>query len=79
MKGVFDHMQNYVARIEKETGHSIVTLRSNNDGKTNQQRWSCWKATNSKNKGIRHESSATETPKQNGVAERYNRHSTLIE
>lgn len=65
----FNHLKNYVAKLENETGHSIITLRSANGGGYFSNESKAWLQI----KGIRHESSAPKAPEQNGVTERCNR------
>ena len=69
----FGHLKNYVAKLQNETGHSIIAIRSDNGGEYFSTESKAWL----QSKGIRHESSAPKTLEQNGVAERYNR--TILE
>lgn len=70
---VFEHLKNYSARLENETGHRIITLRGDNGGEYTSNELEAWL----KEKGIRHETSVAKTPEQNGVSERTNR--TILE
>lgn len=70
---VFSKFKQYKALIENQTGQSIKSLRSDGGGEYCNEEMlefliEC---------GIRHETTAANTPQQNGVAERFNR--TLFE
>ncbi len=65
--------QQYVQRIKVEFGNPVVTLRSDNGGEYIGKIFESWLLEN----GIRHETTVTYTPEQNGVAERINR--TILE
>ncbi len=66
---VFDLFKQYVARLSRETGKSVTTLRSDGGGEFTGGDFELYLA----NEGIRHETSAPHTPQQNGVSERENR------
>lgn len=63
------YLQAYVARVERETGNFIHTLRTDNGGEYVGRHLADWLM----KKGIRHERTVPYTPQQNGVAERANR------
>jgi transposase InsO family protein len=56
----------FIASLLNETGKAVFTLRSDNGGEYDGNDFNKFLA----EKGIRHETSATYTPAQNGVAER---------
>ena len=62
-----------IQRIQVETGQHVVTLRSDNGGQYFSNAFEEWL----KERGIKHESSASKRPEQNGVSERSNR--TIVE
>jgi len=70
---VAELFQCYAAQMETETGKKVKTLRSDNGGEYFPTSFTSWLAKT----GIRHESSVSHTPQQNGVSERENR--TLME
>jgi len=69
----FEKFQEYKAYVEKQTSKTLKILRSDNGGEyINHEMLTFIRA-----EGIRHETTTSDTPEQNGVAERYNR--TLLE
>ncbi len=70
---VFQKFTEWKAMVERESGHQLKILRTDNGGEyTSNQFKEYLKA-----EGIRHELTIPKTPEQNGVAERMNR--TLLE
>lgn len=69
----FDIFRNFKAMIEKQSGHQIKILRSDNGGEYESNEFQKYLDKN----GIVHQTSAAHTPQQNGRAERMNR--TIIE
>ena len=69
----FQKFQEFKAQVEKETGHPIITLRSDRGGEYLSNAFVAF----CKNHGIHHQLSMARTPQQNGAAERRNR--TIIE
>ncbi|KAB2605263.1 hypothetical protein D8674_004980 [Pyrus ussuriensis x Pyrus communis] len=65
----FAVFKNYKARVEKETGAYIRTLRTDRGGEFTSQEFTMFCDVN----GIRRQLTAAYTPQQNGVAERKNR------
>ena len=62
----FEHFKYFVLRLEKETNDSVNIFRSDNGGEYTGKEFEHW----IKSKGIRHETSISKTPQQNGVSER---------
>lgn len=67
------HFKDFVAQCRIQTGHQVVTLRSDNGGEFTGESFSSWL----RSEGIQHQTSAPYCPEQNGVAERDNR--TIME
>lgn len=66
---VFETFKVFKAYVEKESGHSLKTLRSDRGGEYMSQEFESFL----KKHGIRHQLTVRSTPQQNGVAERKNR------
>jgi transposase InsO family protein len=62
-----------VKRVKVEIGNEVVCLRSDNGGEYVGKEFETWLLEN----GIRHETTVSYTPEQNGVSERLNR--TVLE
>jgi transposase InsO family protein len=69
----FQRFREFKSRVEKETGRSILTLRSDQGGEYLSREFINY----CKSEGITHQLTMARTPQQNGVAERRNR--TIIE
>ncbi|KAJ9553824.1 hypothetical protein OSB04_017869 [Centaurea solstitialis] len=67
---VFTHFCTFVAEAKTQFGVSVKTLRSDNAKEYTSETFRSFML----QQGIRHESSCVDTPSQNGVAERKNRH-----
>jgi transposase InsO family protein len=65
----FEAFQDYKALVENQTGHKIKTLRDDKGGEYIGHKWETFM----KEHSIRHEHTTTNTPQQNGIAERKNR------
>ena len=70
---VFENFKRFKALVEKQSGRSIVALRSDRGGEFTSNEF----ATFCEKNGIHRELTAPYTPEQNGVAERKNR--TVVE
>ncbi len=70
---MFEHLKNYSARSENETGHRIITLRGDNEDEYTSNELEAWL----KEKSIRHETRVAKTHQKNGASERTNR--TILE
>ena len=70
---VFDRFVQWKTLVEKQTGHVVKILRSDNGGEYTSNKFKSFL----KAEGIRHERTIPKTPEQNGVAERFNR--TVVE
>ena len=67
---VFTRFCTFVAEIKTQFGVSVKTLGSDNANEYTSETFRSFML----QQGIRHESSCVDTPAQNGVAERKNRH-----
>ena len=65
----FKAFVDWLAYVEKETGHKLCTIRTDNGGEYLSQLWNKYL----KECGIRHELTSPYTPEQNGVSECQNR------
>lgn len=70
---VFELFKQFVKRVKVEIGNEVVCLRSDNGGEYVGKEFETWLLEN----GIRHETTVSYTPEQNGVSERLNR--TVLE
>ena len=70
---VFNCFKEWKAMVERESGHKVKILRSDNGGEYTSGEFESYL----KDNGIKHELTVPRSPEQNGVAERLNR--TLIE
>ena len=70
---VFQKFREWKAMVERESGHRLKTLRTDNGGEYTSTEFKEYLET----EGVRHELTIPKTPEQNGVAERMNR--TLVE
>lgn len=70
---LFDKFLEFKAKVEKQTGKFIKTVRSDNGGEYRSNELEDYL----KKEGIRHQFTVDYTPQQNGIAERKNR--TLVE
>ena len=70
---VFELFKHFVKRVKVEIGNEVVCLRSDNGGEYVGKEFETWLLEND----IRHETTVSYTPEQNGVSERLNR--TVLE
>ena len=70
---VFRKFREWKAMVERESGHRLKTLRTDNGGEYTSTEFKEYLEA----EGVRHELTIPKTPEQNGVAERMNR--TLVE